>query len=306
MSVAFSFNQDSGSLTMVLKNKPVVINDRHRYFTRIKQMLVSGESEDKILKMVESVAIRPQDVRQVSKGRAEVRNGKVYLDGKEVHNAVSQRIYDFIRQDLPFDHLLRFLENVKKNPSHRAQEELFTFLEHQNLPITPDGCFYAYKAVQPNLMDIYSGTIDNSIGNVISMERPDVDDDCTRGCSKGLHCGTLEYAESYGGSNCRLIIVKVNPADVVSVPKDCSCQKVRTCKYICHVEYEKPLVDPMYDDNMQSAVTQYDDIDWDEVDDLDDDYFDDGDIYVSTNQPVATTYNTNYYNKRDSKGRFSK
>jgi hypothetical protein len=28
-----------------------------------------------------------------------------------------------------------------------------------------------------------------------------------------------------------MVVVKINPADVVSVPSDCACQKVRVCKY---------------------------------------------------------------------------
>ena len=39
----------------------------------------------------------------------------------------------------------------------------------------------------------------------------------------------------------RVVIVKVNPKDVVSVPTDCECQKVRTCEYQVIADYEGPL-----------------------------------------------------------------
>lgn len=51
------------------------------------------------------------------------------------------------------------------------------------------------------------------------------------------------------------MIVEINPADVVSVPHDCDCQKLRTSKYkvvSLHETIERPLdselVDEYYDD----------------------------------------------------------
>ena len=75
------------------------------------------------------------------------------------------------------------------------------------------------------------------------MQRRKVNDDCGVGCSDGLHCGALEYVESYRAEYAgdRVVIVKVNPKDVVSVPTDCECQKVRTCEYQVIADYEGPL-----------------------------------------------------------------
>ena len=60
------------------------------------------------------------------------------------------------------------------------------------------------------------------------MERSSVDDDFRNGCSKGLHAGSLEYAKGWGK---RVLLIEIDPADVVSVPEDCDCQKLRCCKY---------------------------------------------------------------------------
>ena len=43
--------------------------------------------------------------------------------------------------------------------------------------------------------------------------------------------------------------VEIDPRDVVSVPKDCDCQKLRTCKYkvvALHETIEKPLDEGIY------------------------------------------------------------
>ncbi|MDQ2739570.1 MAG: hypothetical protein M3Y35_13360, partial [Actinomycetota bacterium] len=52
----------------------------------------------------------------------------------------------------------------------------------------------------------------------------------------GLHVGTFEYAKNFGH---KLLICSVNPRDVVSVPRDCGFQKLRTCRYT--VLDEQPL-----------------------------------------------------------------
>jgi 23S rRNA U2552 (ribose-2'-O)-methylase RlmE/FtsJ len=72
------------------------------------------------------------------------------------------------------------------------------------------------------------GRILNAIGETIEVSRRQVDDNRDIGCSYGLHVGSLDYASSWGP---KVIVVKVDPADVVSVPKDCSCQKCRVSKY---------------------------------------------------------------------------
>ena len=44
------------------------------------------------------------------------------------------------------------------------------------------------------------------------------------------------------------MVVEINPADVVSVPNDCDCQKLRTSKYKVVAHFEKKLEEPMCDE----------------------------------------------------------
>jgi hypothetical protein len=125
--------------------------------------------------------------------------------------------------------LVLFMENIMLNPSARAVNELYGFLERNNLPITPDGYFLAYKKVRDSYLDCYSGTIDNSVGQTPSMQRNKVDDDKDRTCSYGLHFCSKEYLRSFGGS--RTMILKINPRDVVSIPTDYNFSKGRACAY---------------------------------------------------------------------------
>lgn len=109
-------------------------------------------------------------------------------------------------------------------------------MQVNNLPITKDGCFIAFKMVRADYRDIYTGTMDNSPGCVPKMKRADVDPDKDRTCSRGLHFAALEYVRngSYGSSSNgdRLMAVKINPRDVVAIPTDYNNSKGRACQYL--------------------------------------------------------------------------
>jgi hypothetical protein len=130
-----------------------------------------------------------------------------------------------------YKRLIRFLDKLMQNPSRRAVSELYRFLEHKNMPITPEGDFIAYKGVNSNFTDRHTGKFDNSVGQTLEMSRNTVCDDANIGCSEGFHAGSYEYANGYASGGGHLLAVQIDPSDVVSVPHDCDCQKLRTAKY---------------------------------------------------------------------------
>jgi hypothetical protein len=134
-----------------------------------------------------------------------------------------------LQEGFPVEPMIAFMENLMQNPSKRAVTELYGFLEKNNLPITPDGHFLAYKKVRDNFFDVHTGAMDNSVGQVVEMERNKVDDDKNNTCSTGLHFCGLSYLSHFGGE--RTVIVKINPADVVSIPTDYNDAKGRACRY---------------------------------------------------------------------------
>jgi hypothetical protein len=170
----------------------------------------------------------------------------------------------------------------------QSQKELYDFLEHEHLPITEDGHFLAYKAVRSDFMDKYRGIFDNHVGNICEMTRSKVDDDRGRGCSNGLHAGALNYVAGYGSveSNDKIVIVKINPADVVSVPSDCNYEKLRTCRYEVAGEYAGELLKPLYkadfgqddyEDDEDEYLNDYDETYWNQFDEDDEEEDFDGD-----------------------------
>jgi len=238
------------SLTIVLDGKALTMRNDHANWQATLEAL-SNEDWDALPNLFdESKAV--EDYFDANAGIA-VKDGAVFYTAhgqdEALHGVVVDKILHFMRNSLPYKPLVRFVGKLADNPSRRAIDELYTFLEHKSMPITPDGNFIAYKGVKQDFTDHYSGKFDNSVGQTLSMRRNQVCDDADQGCSSGFHAGSYEYAKGYthGGGN--LMRVEIDPSDVVSVPKDCDCQKLRTSKYIVvalHETIEAPLEEGIY------------------------------------------------------------
>ncbi len=247
------------SLTAVIDGKTYTMQTDHPSFALAKTALAEDRGDDLVAlfdvgKSIEAYAD--------SDGVIAVRHGQVFFNGEPVHGHVVDRILAFMREGLPFQPLLNFLGKLMANPSRRAVTELYSFLEHKSLPITSKGTFLAYKSVRADFLDHHSAKFSNTVGSVLEMPRNAVCDDANVGCSYGFHCGTIEYCRSFGGAGSRLLIVEVDPADVVSVPLDADCQKLRTTKYVVVGEFERvldeQLNDDYYEDEDAGDGTEYD------------------------------------------------
>jgi hypothetical protein len=280
MAVPFMFVD--GNLTLVLNNQSYQVLPDHINYKLILERLPTATTEE----LLEVVDVQ-KAVATFSDGLVEIKNGQVLYEGEEVHGSISKRILEFMSKGLPFQPLVNFLNNIMENPSMQSQKELYDFLEHEHLPITDDGHFLAYKAVRSDFKDKYRGVFDNSVGQVCQMQRAKVDDDRGRGCSNGLHAGALNYVAGYGSLEAgdRIVIVKINPKDVVSVPSDSNCEKLRTCRYEVVGQYEGELLKPLYKanfseddyDDEDDYLNDYDENYWDQFDDEDEDDEDDAD-----------------------------
>ncbi len=222
--MSFPFLIQGNNLVVVIDNKPHTINKTHISYQKVVDAIKAGEWET-----VREVIDPKKVVINYGKGNVEVQGDKLFWKGKEFHNALSNRMISMLQEGLPVEPLVLFMDNLMKNPSKRSVTELYGFLEKNNLPITSDGHFLAYKKVRKDFKDCHTGTMDNSIGKVVEMERNEVDDDQNRTCSTGLHFCSQNYLNHFGGE--RTVIVKINPADVVSIPTDYDNSKGRACRY---------------------------------------------------------------------------
>lgn len=216
----------NGFYTVVVGGKCHQFDDTHPKYGELVECVRTGDC-DKFVQLVDVKTV----VNTWGQGKFLVKDGILTYDGIEVHKVIGDRIMQMIEEKFNFQPMLNFIENLYKNPSYRAINELYNFLEHKYLPITPDGYFLAYKAVTADFKDKHTQTVDNSVGQKPKMPRGLVNDDCEVGCSDGYHAGSIEYVRGFRGGDDVIVICKINPADVVSIPKDCDQQKLRCCEY---------------------------------------------------------------------------
>lgn len=256
------------NVTISKDGKTLIVSKQYADFQGVIEKLKLNDFDGAF-----ELADRALNLSTKSNGVFTVVNGVVYRDGLPVHNVVSDRIREFQETGLPYEPLVKFLENLMSNPSERAISELYKFLENKHLPITEDGHFLAYKSVLGDYMSvtsgsrparvsndggkswkIYTGHLPNNIGNIIEMDRSDVDDNPNQECSFGLHTGSIDYVNDFSGS--KKIIIKVNPRDAVSVPHR-DAQKLRVSRYEVVSELISAISEPMVKQvNKEVVITQ--------------------------------------------------
>lgn len=277
--MALTFSKTDNSLTVVVngengRSNVLTATSNHPQWNKILQALTAQDEE----KLIELISVK-KAIETYTESNVEIKDQSVWFKGRQLHGLDADRLIQFIREGVPFLPLARFLERKSKNPSFRSINELYKFLEHRKMPITPRGTILGYKGVQENFFSVMGNTstimisgetdsgghILNTVGADIRCERSCVCDDYKQGCSPGLHIGSLEYALGWGK---RVVIVEFDPADVVSVPDDCNCQKLRACAYKVVGEYTGALPDSYLNKYNAEEVESDSDI---EVDDGDDD-----------------------------------
>jgi hypothetical protein len=224
--MAHSYLIQGKNIVVVIDNRPYTITSTHIGYEKLKQAIKDSDWD-----AVKSVVDPAKEILAYGKGLVAVQGSRVFYKDREMVGVITQRLIDMYQEGFPVEPLILFMENLMQNPSKRAVEELYTFLEKGKLPITPDGHFLAYKKVRQDFLDIHSGTMLNAPGQIVEMERNEVDDDQNRTCSSGLHFCSKDYLDHFGGSDSRTVILKINPADVVSIPADYNATKGRACRY---------------------------------------------------------------------------
>jgi len=228
----------------------------------LEELVVVGTLEDQI----RQATINYEDIS--------VADGWVYVKDEPVHNSLTGRILDLAVAGLPYDPFVRFLANLSENPSEESRNALFDFLEQGRFPLTDDGCFLGYKGVTEGmltdengnryrtLVDHHTRSIDMSPGSTPpAMDWDEVDNNRNNACGRGYHVGTLTHARGFGH---RMVVVKVNPRDCVSVPTS-DTTKLRCRLYTVVNEFEdaasaKQFARPVYQED------EYEADDWESAD----------------------------------------
>ena len=161
-------------------------------------------------------------------------NNKIYTE-KEYCGLIDY-IIECSKNKMPYEYLLKFLDNLSMNPDANSRLNLFQFLKQTGIKITENGYIAGVKSVNDDYTSHHDHKTLHKVGTFVSLDRETCDSNPNSPCSRGLHTGGSAYVKSYSG---RTLVTITHPKDVVCVPKDSSYQKMRACLYYVAGELTK-------------------------------------------------------------------
>ena len=201
----------------------------HPNYDRLRDGLLDGASADDLILLVDTKsAIEGQTFGLVTVG-----NDAVWYKTQQLHGYLIEKLIAMLADGvIDISPWALLLDNLMLNPDPATRADLPLFLERARMPITRDGHFLAWRIVREDFTDVYSGRFDCSPGKVIEMDRNDCDPNRYQTCSSGLHAAAFDYLSDYGlgESGRKVMLVKINPRDVVAVPEDYDNAKLRACR----------------------------------------------------------------------------
>lgn len=241
-----SDNEGSGATVIFSDGTIQQVSQDNANFGRVVSILtgtpVDEIDEAELLELLIPALSVGKNLNRLSE-RVAFDGSNILFDGDVVADAIAEHILRIVKEGGNPDSykaLVAFMEKLYTNPSESSRNSLYDFIVRHNITIDPDGDFYAYKGVKADLGSVWegfgivdgvsmNGSLPNKPGSILEIPRSKVNADNAIGCGTGLHAGTYAYAE--GWARGVLLLVKINPRDVVSVPSCSSYQKLRTCRY---------------------------------------------------------------------------
>jgi len=234
MGVTLKYSLTNSSLTIILDGEAHVFQKGALNFIPLRDACLADDLEG-VLKNLTMA----KGIEQWTQGMFTVQGDTMSYQGDPLPQALNKRIIEMAGKGENPTPLMRFWERLMGcpekglpgNPSYRSVEQLWSFLDNKGIPLDQDGFILGYKGVKRDFTDKWTGQVDNHVGTTNKMPRNKVSDDPNVACHYGFHCGSLEYVRNYARCGEPIIIVRVDPADVVCIPHDSNCQKMRMCAY---------------------------------------------------------------------------
>lgn len=257
-------NEDGSKNLTVFRegDKPLACTSDHINFDAIMEGLI--KDDERILDLFDVGYAIGSKFEKLTE-RISVLNGKIYFDGEEIDNSLTEQILRFLQEGVEdWKPLVNFYENLAANPNQEAVTALYDWIQSKNLTITENGMIVGYKGLLKNtdgngygyksqsagkaIVDgvVFEGQIPQGVGAVVEMPRSDVDFNPRQDCGEGLHVGSHSYALTYAKPG--FFEVHVNPRDVISVPS--YGNKFRCCRYVVAKVTDKggPITKPVVAD----------------------------------------------------------
>lgn len=298
-----SYIMTADGVSLYLNGKSFNADKSHPKYNDIIQA-IRDQAFDAIPGLI-NVAIAVKNYAFGSAVEVDADAGLVIYKGEPLRGYLVERILAMMHDGFNIKPMTMYLENLMQNPSKRSVDELHGFNEYGRMPITEDGYFIAYKRIK-GWYDTHTGQVLNKPAHLldnddlarlpytvngvtvdlvdgvltVSMPRNKVDDVAERTCSYGLHFCSQEYLKSFSGD--KIVVLKINPADVVSIPTDYNNTKGRCAKYqvidvLSEEEFNKAMNVDVFQTPVYDTGTGWEDDEWvpeDEGDDFTDTWVD--------------------------------
>lgn len=231
MSNSFIFTR--GGLSVIIDNTPYSTESSHPNYDQIINALRAREWNKipDLINVSKAVEQYVADNKATGNVRVDAEHGIVFYKEEAMHNTVTEQILSMMRDNFPIEPLCKFLDRLMLNPSKKTVDELYRWMAINGMTVDEEGYLIAYKRVQADFTSFHDSKTMNAVGTYVEMSRNAVDDRSENTCSTGLHFCSQAYLPHYCGGSGQVLLLQIDPADVVSIPTDYNSSKGRACCY---------------------------------------------------------------------------
>jgi len=247
----------SSGATIFIDGKSNMVTADHPMFREIVDYAIENKWNS-ITKIMSLSGIISVALSESSDNRMRLEDGVVWYDDVRMPDDLSSYVIKTIDDSGDVTAISNFMAKLVKNPDKRVIDQLFGFLTYGDISIDTDGNFLAYKRVNSDFSSVHDRTVMNLPGTTISMPRQACDATPEHTCSTGLHFCSREYLKNFSGD--KIVLLEVDPENVVSIPVDYNNTKGRACSYkivreleqieVIKVEHENVYPSSVVEDSM--------------------------------------------------------
>jgi hypothetical protein len=224
-----SFTIGRASISIMIDGEFNTVDKSALNYEALKVELQKPEGERDIEAIKKLISTKKM-IEAFSYGKVKItEDEEVLYGGEPITNYLAARMLQIMNEGYDVTPFAKFMERVYANPQPYTRDELYEWLEAADLPIMSDGRFIAFKKVRKDYTDCHTGKFDNSVGQVLVMDRKACDPNRNQDCSTGFHFCSAGYLSHFQGE--RVMVLAIDPADVTAIPRDYNRTKGRTCRY---------------------------------------------------------------------------
>lgn len=226
-----SYKISSESILVMIDGESYSASADHDNYTKVKAAIAAGEWDK-----VPGLCVIGRGLAEWAKSPFAYRNGKMFYGDFEIPYGLTARMKALADSGQDPTPWMRFWAKLMQNPSYRSVRQLFAFLKNNDIAISVSGDIIGYKYVTADFKDAYTKTFLNAPGYFNEMPRNMVSDESENSCDHGFHVGSIRYVQNYASADFAIVLVGVNPRDVVRVPAD---NKMGVCRYVLLKEWSR-------------------------------------------------------------------